>query len=328
MLDCEILINTHTFHTTNFNGKSAHFRFLTIKDLFSLAEHLLEPLIHDHGLHDFSIPSDTGANSIVVCAKTKEEKEVVVKIYMDYRIQFPTTIANRRILSDMNIHPKILEDIYDMYDSRSLVVGITISEKMTPFSNFVWSSIDQKKLAVTSLLDKVLKLNEQDIVHSDIKFENICLNQDGEVFLIDFDNWSRVTPDACDVSGSSPLCYPPLELRESFIRMKHGNVILDLFPALGCALGDILGVRFWQFGGEQLAEKTRMVNMFNRGKLCFWIQHNLSRTYSHVHHGDQSFWYHLCDLTYLVVKESKWLSYTAFRQKASNLIQKMRSSIV
>jgi serine/threonine protein kinase len=273
-----------------------------------------------------------GANSLVFCVKGKGPKgrpiDAVIKVSLQGTwINTDQITTLNQIISRNNIGPFIYSEQTHEYGSDEYLLSIVMSARIIPFEQFRWTSVSQKKRAVVSLMEKVFKLHQCGFVHNDLKYENFGMTPNGEVYIFDFDNFDKVTATKCSVDLSSSLCHPPTELRTDYIKAKLGNRIVDLFPAIACTIGDIIGVKFWQFTNEQLAEKSNCLAKFNRGKTYFWIQHNLSKKIRGYTFTKEPFWYAFTNLVHLILKEVSIRTRKSFYRRANVLIKRMRAHL-
>lgn len=317
--------------STNYDGTNEDLEFMTLQSLYLLAQSKLPAVIRLLSLTKPKLPETMGANSLVFYADGYDECgkniQVAIKIALQYTgIGQDEIFKLNQTLSENGISPKVYyQELFPFSDDNNLM--IFVSERIIPYEKFVWRSVYQKKRAAVSLLDKVFRLHKLGIVHNDIKYENFGMNSVGEVYLFDFDNYHSITPNRCSVSSSSGICHPPFELRQNYIKNKMGNRIVDLFPAVACVLGDILGIRYWQFSNEQILEKTESTKRFNRGKIYYWIQKNMSRNFPTYRYSQEPFWYALTNLLYMILKESD-RSKKSFNHRAKVLIERMRNNLI
>ena len=80
-------------------------------------------------------------------------------------------------------------------------------------------------------------------VHNDIKYENLGLDIDGNIYLFDFDNFSEISKTSCSKLLSSTVCYPPDILVEASISnddhlIKIANIAQKLVLANTKKAGD------------------------------------------------------------------------------------------
>lgn len=332
-MDYELDKATKYLHTygSNFDGSCSSDNYMTLPKLYRLSKPALLRIGHKFNLTNFALPHCMGSNSLVIYANgliVDKPQSVAIKISVQDR-HFDNTELDRlqTLVSDLEIAPKIVYNTELEFGTSTYFIKIVVSHKVIPFDLFCWSDIKQMKTAAVTLLEKVLKLHTLGYVHNDIKRANFGLDSDGTVFLFDFDNFTKIKSYNCDVSLSTSTCHPPHFLRQEYIAKGLGSRAIDLFPVMSIILGDIFGVIFWKFNSEQFPEKIRSLVNFNRGKIYYWIQHNMSKQFLDYSYQKNPFWYSLTNLAHLFFKEASILRRRQFLKRASLLVAIMKTNI-
>ena len=332
-------IYNYPINKTHFNGKDPHCDNMTIYDLLNYAKLPLGRIATTWSISNIKLPPTIGANSLVFYADalkpalkpaSRDALEIVIKIaltpiYIVDDIDNPILI----IASKNNISPQLLIEEFHYYKSTTKMISIVVSTKVIPFMLFKWINNSQKKIAIVSLLDKIFKLHRLGYVHNDIKLENIGMDPTGEISLYDFDNFGLVDPTLCDTSFSSSQCLPPVFLIEQFIKLNLGNIIIDIFPAIACILGNIINIESWQFRGLQLTKKEVCIKDFNPKTIYWNIYHELVDHERALFHGDKkdSFSLALSYFIKLFLHDSLTLTTKLFLSKANILLMQLKRAL-
>jgi serine/threonine protein kinase len=307
---------------TNFDGTSVSFNYITLFDIYKIAEPKMEEICEKYKITNFELPKISGNNSLVIYADSDNYK-YAIKIFVICRSDLDKFDTIYKYVSDNNISPKIYSDYTIETISKKFFVKIIVSERVILFTDFKWESLKQMKNSILSLIEKTLKLHSLGFVHNDIKYENLGLDADGNIYLFDFDNFSKIKKSSCSKILSSAVCYPPDILVDASISIGLGNQIIDLFSICTIILGDIIGIYFWAFDNKQLYEKHCQVKNFKRNRIHDTIQRMV-----HLKFKDlcvSQFWFSLVNFFHLVFqKNSQIKNKRAFIRRAKKLVDRMK----
>jgi hypothetical protein len=307
---------------TNFDGTSDSYNNITLLDMYKIAEPKIEEICEKYNITKFELPKISGSNSLVIYADSNESK-FAIKIFVICRSDLDKFDIIYKCISDNNISPKIYSDYTIETISKKFFVKIIVSERVILFSDFKWESLKQIKNSISSLIEKTLKLHSLGFVHNDIKYENLGMDQGGNIYLFDFDNFSKIKKSSCSKILSSTVCYPPDILVDASISIGLGNQIIDLFSICAIILGDIIGIYFWHFDNKQLYEKHCQVINFKRNNIYDTIQRMI-----HLRFKDlclSQFWFSLVNFFHLVFqKNSQIKNKKAFNRREKKLIERMK----
>lgn len=307
---------------TNIDGSCDFFDYLTLQDLYNIAEPKIEELCSKYNLTNFELPKINGYNSLVFYAKNNAFK-FAIKIYICHKKYLEIINTIYKHVSHHDISPKIFCDENIEYNSKKYVVKITMSERLILFIDFEWKSLAQVKNSIISLIEKTLKLHSLGYVHNDIKYENLGLDNDGTIYLFDYDNFSEISRLTCSMDFSTAVCHPPDILVESSIAIRLGNQIIDLFSVCAIILGEIIGLNFWRFDNEQLREKDIQIRNFKRNRIHDAIQRNIHRKFKEL--CLSQFWFSLVNFLYLVLQKNERIkNKQAFTRRAKKLVSRMK----
>jgi serine/threonine protein kinase len=182
--------------------------------------------------------------------------------------------------------------------------------------------MDQIKNSIISLIEKTLKLHSLGYVHNDIKYENLGLDEDGTIYLFDFDNFSEISRRTCSMDFSTDVCHPPNILVESSIAIRLGNQIIDLFSVCAIILGEIIGLNFWRFDNEQLREKDIQIRNFKRNRIHDAIQRKIHSNFKEL--CLSQFWFSLVNFLHLVFQKNERIkNKQAFTRRVKKLVDRM-----
>jgi serine/threonine protein kinase len=283
----------------------------------------------EYNMTNFSLPKISGYNSLVIYADSIIEDKIykcAIKIYIFEKNNIEILNTIHKLISDNNISPKIYFNYIVDYNSQNFIVKINVSERVILYSDFEWKSVNQIKNSIITLIDKTLKLHSLGFVHNDIKCENIGVDTEGNTFLFDFDNFSKITKSSCLKIHSTSICHPPDILIDSSIKIGLGNSMIDLFSICCVILGDIIGINSLQFTNTQLYEKDFQIKNFKRNKIHDIIQRKIYRKYNQL--CLSQFWFSLINFFHLVFqKNTKIINKQAFIRKAKKLIIRMKTDL-
>jgi len=310
---------------SNLDGSRESFDNLNLHDVYKLAEPKIEEMCSQYNITNFSLPTTMGYNSLVIFADCQTYK-LAIKICVIFKSEFETFDSIYKLVSDNEISPKIFYDYTIDYGSKNFVVKINVSERIIPFSDFEWTSVEQMKKSIVTLIEKTTKLHSLGFVHNDIKYENLGLDSEGNIYLFDFDNFSEITRKSCSKKYSSSVCHPPDNLISASISHCLGNQIIDLFSICIIILGDIIGINYWQFDNEQLNEKRYQVTHFKRHKTHDMMQRRMFRIFKEL--CISPFWYSLINFFHLVFQKNKKIANKhAFARRTRKLIMRMKTDL-
>jgi len=314
---------------SNLDGSRNSFDNLTLHDVYKIAEPKIREMCLEYNITNFSLPKIMGYNSLVIFAESIIQN-IIYKYAIKINVISKSDIENLdkiyELVSENNISPKIYYNYNIDYNSKNFIIKITVSERLILFSDFEWTSINQVKNSIITLIEKTIKLHSFDFVHNDIKYENLGLDLDGNIFLFDFDNFSKITKTSCLKIFSSSVCHPPNILIDTSISKGLGNQIIDLFSICIIILGDIIGLNIWHFDNEQLYEKNYQITNFKRYKIYQVLQKKIYRNFK-----DQclsQFWFSLINFFHLIFQKNKKITNKqAFIRRAKKLIIRMKTDL-
>jgi predicted Ser/Thr protein kinase len=314
---------------SNLNGSRDSFDNLNLHDIYKLAEPKIEEMCLKYNISNFSLPTTRGYNSLVFFADSTIENhtyKLAVKICVISKKDVDTLDSIYMLASDNEISPKIYYDYTIDYGSQNFVVKINVSERVISFSDFEWTSIEQMKKSILTLIEKTTELHSLGFVHNDIKYENLGLDSDGNIYLFDFDNFTEITRKSCSKRYSSNVCHPPDNLISASISHGLGNRIIDLFSICTIILGEIIGINSWQFDNEQLCDKRYQITHFKRHKVYDVIQKRMFRIFKDL--CISQFWYSLINFFHIVFqKNQKITTKRAFVRRTKKLIMRMKTDL-
>jgi hypothetical protein len=323
------LISKIDLNRTNLDGSRDSFDNLTIHDIYKIAEPKIRELSSEYNITNFTLPKVSGYNSLVIYANSIMEDKIykyAIKIHIFEKNDIEILNTIHKLVSENNISPKIYYDYTIDYNSKNFIVKINVSERVILFSDFEWKSLNQIKNSIITLIDKTIKLHLLGFVHNDIKYENIGLDSEGNTFLFDFDNFSKITKSSCLKILSSSVCHPPDILINSSISNGLGNRIIDLFSICNIILGDIIGIHSWHFDRAQLYEKNFQIKNFTRNKIHDVIKRKINRNYNDL--CISQFWFSLINFFHLVFQKNiKITNKQAFIRRAKKLIIRMKTDL-
>jgi serine/threonine protein kinase len=329
MEDLRDIINKIDTTESNLDGSNEAFDNLTLHDIYDIVEPKIKEMFLEYNLNNLSLPKINGYNSLVIYADSIIDNEIfkyAIKIQVYNKNDIQTLDTIHKLISENNISPKIYYNYNIDYNSYNFIIRITVSERLILFSDFEWVSINQIKNSIITLIEKTTKLHSLGYVHNDIKYENLGLDQDGNIFLFDFDNFSKISKTSCLKIYSSSVCHPPNILINSSISNGLGNCIIDLFSICIIILGDIIRINSWHFDNAQLYEKNFQITQFKRHKIHDTIQRKINQKYK----DDciSQFWYTLINFLHLVFqKNDKITNKHAFSRRVKKLITRMKNDL-
>jgi serine/threonine protein kinase len=311
---------------TNFDGTSVSYNYITLFDIYKIAEHKLEEICEKYKIINFELPKISGSNSLVIYANNINHK-FAIKIFVICRSDLDKFDTIYKYISDNNISPKIYSDYNIETISKKFFVKIIVSERVILFSDFNWESLKQMKNSIISFIEKTVKLHSLGFVHNDIKYENLGLDADGNIYLFDFDNFSKIKKSSCSKLLSSTVCHPPDILVDASISIGLGNQIIDYFSICAIILGDIIGIYFWHFDNKQLYEKDFQVRNFEKKKIHDSIQRMIYFKFKDL--CLSKFWFSLVNFFHLVFQKNMQIkNKKAFTRRAKKLIERMKIELV
>lgn len=314
---------------SNLDGSKESFDNLNLHDIYKLAEPKIEEMSSKYNISNFSLPTTRGYNSLVIFADSTIENhtyKLAIKICVICKNEMETIDTIYKLVSDNNISPKIYYDYNIDYGSKNFIIKINVSERLILFSDFEWTSIVQIKNSIITLIEKTTRLHSLGFVHNDIKYENLGLDSEGNIYLFDFDNFSEITRKSCSKRYSSSVCHPPENLINASISHGLGNPIIDLFSICIIILGDIIKINSWQFDNEQLYEKRYQITHFKRHKVHDAIQKKMFRNFKAL--CTSQFWYSLINFFHVVFQKNKKITTKrAFVRRTRKLIMRMKTDL-
>jgi hypothetical protein len=310
---------------TNIDGSSDSYDNLTLLDLYNIAEPKLGELCSKYDITNFELPKISGSNSLVIYADSQNHK-FAIKINVNYKKNLETIDTIYKHVSENLISPKIYYDENIEYKSTIYIIKLTVIERLILFSDFKWDTLDKMENSIISLIEKTLKLHSLGYVHNDIKYENLGLDADGNMYLFDFDNFSEISRSFCSLDFSSNVCYPPVCLVDASIAIGLGNKIIDLFSICAIILGDIIGIHFWAFDNKQLCEKNIQVTNFKRNRIHDAIQRKIHSKFKDL--CLSKFWFSLINFLELVFQKNGWIkNKRVFTRRAKKLVVRMKDNL-
>jgi len=309
---------------TNFNGTSESYYF-TLNDIYKIAEPKIEEICIKYNIINFELPKINGNNSIVILANSQTYK-YAIKIFVISKNDMEKFDIIYKHISDNDISPKIYSNYNIEINSKKFIVKIIVSERVILFSDFEWKTINQLKNSIFSLIEKTIKLHSLGFVHNDIKYENLGLDADGNIYLFDFDNFSKISKSSCSKLLSSAVCHPPDNLIDTSISNGLGNQIIDLFSICAIILGDIIGINSWAFDNKQLYEKNFQIKNFKRNRIYDAIQRKIQHKFNDF--CLSQFWFSLINFFHLVFQKNKWIrNKRAFIRRVKKLVSRMKNGL-
>jgi len=329
MDNLKLLVSRINTKKSNLDGSKEAFDNLTIHDVFDLSESKLTEISTNFSLSNFSLPHTMGYNSLVLYAESNSEEQnyrVAIKILIIGKNNLDILDSIHKMVSDNGISPKIFYDCNIDFNSKDFVIKLIMSERVILFDDYEWTSIKQMKKSILTLIEKTSLLHSMGYVHNDIKYENLGLNDEGDIYIFDYDNFTEISKSSCSKRYSSSVCHPLDILISSSIVRGLGNCIIDLFSIVTIIIGDIIGLNSWQFNNEQLYEKCFQVTNFKRYKIFDTIHRKIYRKFN-----DQCFtpfWYSLINFFHLVFqKNNKIETKRAFTRRTRKIITRMKSDL-
>jgi serine/threonine protein kinase len=323
------IINKIDTNKSNLDGSSEAFDNFTIHNIYDIAEPKIKEMYLEYNMNNFSLPKINGYNSLVIYADSLIDDKIykyAIKIQVYNKNDVKTLDNIQKLISENNISPKIYYNYNIDYNSNNFIIRITVSERLILFSDFEWISLNQVKNSIITLIEKTIKLHSLGYVHNDIKYENLGVDLEGNIFLFDFDNFSKVTKSSCLKIYSSSVCHPPNILINSSISNGLGNCIIDLFSICIIILGDIIRINSWHFDNAQLYEKDFQITHFKRHKIHEMIQKKIYQKYKDL--CLSQFWFTLINFFHLVFqKNDKIKNKQAFIRRSKKLITRMKTDL-
>jgi serine/threonine protein kinase len=313
------------FIQTNIDGLTCFCDYLTLTDLYKISEAKIEEICLKYNLTNFELPKISGYNSLVIYANNNQSK-FVIKIFLISKNDIEKFDKIYKHVSDNNISPKIYYNENIKYDSKNYIVKIMVSDRLILFSDFIWDSLDKMKNSIISLIEKTIKLHSLGYVHNDIKYENLGLDEDGNMYLFDFDNFLEISKNSCLKKLSSYVCHPPDILVQASISIGLGNQIIDLFSICTIILGDIIGIQLWAFDNKQFYEKNQQLSNFKRNRIHDTINKKIYSKFKET--CLSKFWFSLVNFFHLVFQKNNQIkNKRAFIRRAKKLIERMKDDM-
>jgi serine/threonine protein kinase len=206
------LVSQIDLKKTNLDGSKYSFDNLTLYDIYEIAAPKIEEICLLYNMTNFSLPKISGYNSIVIYTDSIMEDKMykyAIKIYIFEKNDIEILNTIHKQISENDISPKIYYDYIVDYNSPNFIVKINVSERVILYSDFEWKTVKQIKNTIITLIEKTLKLHSLGFVHNDIKCDNIGVDTEGNTFLFDFDNFSKITKSSCIKIHSTSICHPP-----------------------------------------------------------------------------------------------------------------------
>lgn len=219
------------------------------RDLIRMLEPAFARFLVAYDITNITNVPHTGDNSFVVLADITNKTEgsvcsVAIKLFfcmnesvdMDY-------------LSASGVSPHIV--LRDQVPTRQMMYNtptILISQQCTSFKEYVYPTLRSTKVGILSGLKKVVLMHRL-ITHCDMKIANFVVGDDGEIFLIDFDNHGNLSTGeerACDFSMSSSECYLPRNLEVLCVKRKMACEGPDMMCMLFALLGYVINMDYWK----------------------------------------------------------------------------------
>eukprot|EP00928_Gymnodinium_smaydae_P091791 TRINITY_DN7552_c0_g2_i1.p1 TRINITY_DN7552_c0_g2~~TRINITY_DN7552_c0_g2_i1.p1 ORF type:complete len:406 (-),score=60.16 TRINITY_DN7552_c0_g2_i1:245-1336(-) len=207
---------------------------------------------------------DGGAGSVYraidvasLSTKGRSSREVAVKIYRD-KGKFNREV---RALQRVSGHPNVVELLTSHIEATQAIVMPLYSGG--ELHAYVWKCdglSEIKAASVTSdLLSALQHVHGLDIIHSDVKPENVCLGQNGRAVLTDFD----IACTSFEALARTPRGTPGYMAPE-IIKGKPCSVLSDVF-AVGCVVyfmfAKIHPFRTKSMSNQSIMDKTVECNL-------------------------------------------------------------------
>jgi hypothetical protein len=307
---------------TNFDGTTESYDNITLLNIYNIAELKLREICEKYKIIIFELPKISGYNSLVFYADNGKSK-FAIKIFIISKKDLKNFDTIYKLISDNDISPKIYSDYNIEYNSTKNIAKIIVSERVILFSDFEWETIKQVKNSISSIIEKTLKLHSLGYVHNDIKYENLGLDADGNIYLFDFDNFSEINRKSCLRRFSSAVCHPPDILVDTSIEIRIGNQMIDLFSICSIILGNIIGLNFWAFDNKQLYEKNIQVTNFKRNRIHNAIQRRIQSKFNDL--CLSQFWFSLVNFFHLVFQKNRKIkNKRSFTRRIKKLVERMK----
>ena len=319
------LIPKIKFIKTNIDGLTYFCDFLNLTDLYNISESKITEICLIYNITNFELPKISGYNSLVIYADNNQSK-FAIKIFIISKKDLEIFDKMYKYISDNDISPKIYSNYNIEYNSTKYIAKIIVSERVILFTDFEFGSLKQVKNSILSFIEKTLKLHSLGFVHNDIKYENLGLDGEGNIYLFDFDNFSELCKTSCSKLLSSTVCYPPDILVDASIEIGMGNQIIDLFSICTIILGNIIGINFWAFNNKQLCEKDFQIRSFERNRIHDAIERKIQCKYKDI--CLSKFWFSLINFLELVFQKNLRIKNNrAFTRRAKKLVARMKDNL-
>ena len=310
---------------TNIDGSKKSYGNLKLLNLYNIAESKIVEICSKYNITNFELPKISGYNSLVIYADNYQSK-FAIKIFIISKKDLEIFDKMYKYISDNDISPKIYSNYNIEYNSTKYIAKIIVSERVILFTDFEFGSLKQVKNSILSFIEKTLKLHSLGFVHNDIKYENLGLDGEGNIYLFDFDNFSELCKTSCSKLLSSTVCYPPDILVDASIEIGMGNQIIDLFSICTIILGNIIGINFWAFNNKQLCEKDFQIRSFERNRIHDAIERKIQCKYKDI--CLSKFWFSLINFLELVFQKNLRIKNNrAFTRRAKKLVARMKDNL-
>jgi hypothetical protein len=142
---------------SNLDGSRESFDNLTIHDVYKIAGTKIEEMCLEYNMSNFSLPKIKGYNSLVIYADSNIENKIykyALKIHVYDKEEIKNLDAVHKLVSENNISPKIYYNYNIDYNSKNFIINIIVSERLVLFSDFEWTSLNQVKNSIITLIEK------------------------------------------------------------------------------------------------------------------------------------------------------------------------------
>ncbi|XP_072536788.1 testis-specific serine/threonine-protein kinase 6-like, partial [Salminus brasiliensis] len=167
------------------------------------------------GYDVLSVIGEGTFGTVKLASSERHPNQVAIKI-MDYEAQSQELTILRRVK-----HPHIVQvhEIIEMQERVYIVMEAAATDLLHHIVETGPIPTDQAKTWFSQLLSAVDFLHQQNIVHRDLKLNNVLLTFDGQIKLADFGLgcFSRGFPDLCKTLCGNPYyCAPEINMRQRY----------------------------------------------------------------------------------------------------------------
>jgi serine/threonine protein kinase len=248
------------------------------EDLIRMLEPSFVRFLAKYDIKNITNVSFTGDNSFVVLADITNKTRgsvcsVAIKLFFCMNNSVDMSYLSKTSVSPTIVFRDEVQTCQMIYNTPTILV----TQQCTPFKSYVYTTFSSVKVAIMSGLQKVVLMHHR-ITHCDLKLENIVVGDDGELFLIDFDNCGELSTGrerACDFSMSSSECYIPRNLEQLCVKRRMTCEGPDMMCMLFVLLGYVIDMDFWKLmdgkdhpdgsvDWKMLGEKERCTSRLNR----------------------------------------------------------------